>query len=108
MVISEPDENNCVLCVNITDYDVLNDYDDPNIDKSCILLPPSHEFITKPSRVYYEDARVMRINVIEDEIRKRTFIQKPDITDGILIKVQNGCKKTDALPKKLKKYFSLF
>jgi hypothetical protein len=107
MAITDPDANNCVMCVNATECTIEELYDD-EIDKSCILIPGCHDFITKLSRVYYEDARLLDMNVIKNEIRNGNYVEKSDISDNILKKVQKGAEKSDALPKRFREYFELF
>ena len=103
-VLSEPDIEDMVLVVNITD--IKNS--PANSDLSCVLNIGDHPHITKQSVVYYKKAREMRASVILKQLQIKDLSQIEDLPVQTLQKMQDGAKKSKLLPKKFKKYCDLF
>ena len=104
VIVAGPDSNNCYLCVNITSCEIHVEYEDE--DRSCILLPGCHEFITSPSRANYADAVCYEENVILYELKRKGFKQKTSVNTGVLKKLQNGLLISDSLPGKYRRFIS--
>ncbi|MCA6071620.1 MAG: hypothetical protein LE168_04535 [Endomicrobium sp.] len=103
-VLSEPNMDDIVLVVNVTD--VLNV--PACYDKSCVLDIEEHPAITKKSVAYYYASREFRASEILSELSKKELIPEVDLSTPTLLKIQNGAKISKLLPKKLRKYFENF
>lgn len=102
-VLSEPDIEDKVLVVNITDIN-----NPAGIDKSCILNIGDHPRITKKSVVYYKQAIAMSASAILKQFQTKELEQIEDLPEQTLKKMQDGAKKSIFLSIKLKKYFNQF
>jgi hypothetical protein len=104
IVITKPDENDRVLCVNMDSYELAEaEY----IDDSCKLLPGCHKFVTKLTYINYAKAILLSTDEIKEILTNGLFKQYDPVNFGILRQIQRGAKITDALPKKFKPYLSL-
>jgi hypothetical protein len=66
IVITERTADHEAVCINVTD--------ELNIrDKTTQLVPGDHSFITKNSVIYYQSAKVVRLDLAEDAIQNRTW-----------------------------------
>jgi len=102
-VLSEPDIEDKVLVVNITDIN-----NPAGKDTSCILNVGDHPKITKKSVAYYKKAMEMSASVILKKLQTKDLNQIEDLSKQILKKMQDGAKQSKFLPTKFKKYFDLF
>lgn len=96
-VISECGSDDKHLAVNISGIGNRQFY-----DKSCILMPSDLTgYIYKASFIYYEMANELPHNL---DIN----CEKIEISKEVLLKIQDGAKKSKHLPRKFKRYFDLF
>jgi len=104
-IISEPDQDGKVLVVNMTTL-----YNIPGEDHSCILDNGEYHKISKKSYIVYKRAKEINyIKLLNNKIKKLIDIDIKDrISEKVLIKIQEGAKKSPLLPKGLKKYFVYF
>jgi len=105
-VITDPDQDNRVLIVNITSCKRKIHYN--NI---CILLAKEnhHSFITKDSFVHYRKAQEINFLMFLKLQKENKLILKNDISNKLLLIIQDGAKnKKSDLPSKFKKYFDFF
>ena len=77
-------------------------------DRSCILHAGDHSFIKHDSFVNYKYARVISYVQLFNGLNKGLFIRKEDISEEVLIRIQNGARKTKNLKTELKVWFDLF
>ena len=77
-------------------------------DRSCVLYPGDHAFIHHESFVNYKYARVISFQQLFNGINKGLFIRKEDISEDVLIRIQEGARKTRNLKTELKVWFDLF
>jgi len=91
VVISEPDSEGMVVCVNLTDS---NNYP----DSSCHLKVGDHAFITKPSAIMYKKARMWKDADIDDRLVSGKIIQHEDFRPDIIKLVIDGALRSDDLP----------
>ncbi|AKL98041.1 hypothetical protein [Endomicrobium proavitum] len=103
-VLSEPNIDDRVLVVNITDASGVP----AGRDKSCVLNLGEHPAITKKSVAYYFRAIELNASAIISEINKKGINQVEDLSESTLKKIQDGAKRSPLLPNKLKKYFDNF
>ena len=102
-VLSEPDIEDRVLVVNITDIN-----NPAGIDTSCVLDVGDHPKITKKSVVYYKEAKDMIASAILKQLQTKDLEQIEDLSKQTLRKMQDGAKKSIFLQTKLKKHFVNF
>lgn len=60
------------------------------------------------SYIRYENAFDIDYGTLLQEKFKGRIILRDDVADGVLKKIQDGARKSPALPIKFKKYFDLF
>lgn len=90
-VITEPDEGNKVLLVNMTDIDNIS-------DRSCVLTPGDHKTITKKSVVHYGDPIYTKPAILEQAVRHSRKLQVgPNIGDKLIKRIQKGALKSEHL-----------
>jgi hypothetical protein len=97
IIITDPNENDEVLCVNIDSFEIK---DIEEIDKSCLLPMGCHEFIFKPTFVNYADAISLKTEIIKSELRKKIFITREAVSSQILKLIQDGALVSNAFNKK--------
>lgn len=102
-IISDPDENNMVMVVNMTTY-----RNTVREDNSCILNKGEHSQIVHKSFIKYSKSEELNsLKLMQDKLC-RNINFKEDISNTLLIKIQNGAKRSIYLPGKFKKYFNFF
>lgn len=77
-------------------------------DRSCVLHPGDHSFIQHESFVNYKYARVISYIQLFNGLNKGLFIRKEDIAEDVLLRIQEGAKKTKNLKTEFKVWFELF
>jgi hypothetical protein len=103
-VISEPDIEDKVLVVNVTD-----DQNAPaKYDKSCVITRHEYPAITKNSVVFYWRAKELIASTVLVELQTGRIERSDDLSENLLNRIQAGAKTSDFLPDKAKKYFEYF
>ncbi len=102
-VISNLDIDNNVLVVNMTTFKNTG-----REDLSCLLNIDDHPEITNKSYIKYDKAIELGTAKIIELAMKKIIILKKDLDPTVLKRIQEGAKKSRALPGKFKKYFSYF
>lgn len=102
-IISDPDPDKCVLVVNATTY-----YDTGREDTSCLLDNGDHKEIKHPSYIAYNWAEGVNITKLLNDKLNRIIDFKDNLSQGVLIRIQEGAKKTRRLRNEFKKYFQYF
>ncbi len=77
-------------------------------DTSCIIEPGEHSFIKTRSFVNYHYARVLNFTQVFNGLQKGVLVRKEDISEDLLLRIQEGARKSNMLNKKLKVWFELF
>jgi len=72
------------------------------------VVAGGHPFIRDNSYIAYSRSEELKIETIVKLAKDHKIILKPDISDALLGKLQEGAKKSDQLPNKFYKYFSNF
>lgn len=98
VVLTNPNSENRVFCVNVTDIDNI-------VDHSCIIEPSEWNCISKRSAAKYSGYGAIEPIIMDLE----TQFENQDNFFGnasteIVDKIIEGAKKTTALAKKFKKY----
>jgi hypothetical protein len=81
VVITDPDENNQVVIVNLTTKR-------DGSDETVILNSGDHRFITRPTVVNYNDARVAPVSALAEYVRE--YGNDVDLDNEILKQIQAG------------------
>lgn len=102
IIISNPNEDNEFLTVPVDTFK--SDFQ----DKSCIIEQGEHQFITHKSFVNYKYAKVISFAKIFNGLQQGIFIKKEDVSAELLLKIQNGAKKSRNLSNEFKIWFDLF
>lgn len=103
-IISDPDEDDMVMVVNMTTY-----RNTGREDTSCLLDVNDYPYkIKEKSYIKYSKSEELNYKkLIQDNFNKQINFEK-EILDNLLIKIQQGAKKSKYLPEKYKKYFNFF
>ena len=102
-VISIPDENRYMLIVNAS---VLNKTN--KTDNSCILEINDHPLIKRTSFIDYAHTFAENKKYLDILLKDNILKKGESISKDILEKIQNGARKTDALPNKFKRFYQYF
>ncbi len=102
-VISDPDEDNRVMTVNMTKV-----YGTGREDLSCILFPGDHRCITYKSYIRYDLALDLECKKLLNENFSGNIRMEEDASEETLLKIQEGARNSDALPEKFKPFFDYF
>jgi len=100
-VISDPDDEGKVLVVNMTS-------DDGTHDRTCVLVVGDHIEVKHQSVINYIDAINPELNKVQEVVNNDLVDEKNPISKELLVKIQEGAKKSPHLPNKYHKYFNLF
>ena len=102
-IISDPDPDNYVLVVNATTY-----YNTGREDKSCLLNNGDYKKITHPSYIAYHKAEEINITKLLNDKMNRIIDFNDNLSEEVLIRIQEGAKESRLLKNRFKKYFYYF
>lgn len=100
VVLTEPDERDISVCVNVTTQRGLS------CDTTVVLRPEDnpHPFVNSTSVVFYSDAQELDLSLVEDAINsnvRRSGFHKP-CSDQLLRTLQDGLLASPHTPKGIK------
>jgi hypothetical protein len=102
-VISDPDAENKVMIVHMTTI-----YETGREDLSCVLVPGDHHCVKHRSYIRYDNPLVLdRVKILREKFNG-TIQMVEDVTEEILLKIQEGARNNDALPEKFKPFIDYF
>lgn len=87
-----------VIAVNITSIKDGLTYDD-----SCVLHAGEHPFIKHPSYVYYKEAVIYKVELLQQRIKKGEVFIKEDVSDPVFERIIEGFKNSKFVSRKMKK-----
>ena len=102
-VISDPDVDGEMLIVNMTSV-----HDTGREDLSCELYPGDHHCITLKSYIRYKDPLVLNSFELVKAKFSGLYEFENEISDDVLMRIQEGARKSLALPEKFKSFFDYF
>jgi len=104
-IISDPDADRKILTVNMT---TVKNTGRP--DLSCVLYPGDHESVKHPSYIKYDEAfELDSIKLLEAKLKGSSeFRFTEQISEKVLVKIQDGARKSPALPEKFRSFFTYF
>ena len=102
IIITEPEpETHKAACVNITTRQ-------RHSEATVILQPQEHPFITRESVVYYVDAKILDLNLVEEILNKGTTqftcAQHERCSPDLLRRVQQGLLESKLASNRIKEY----
>lgn len=100
-ILTEPNKDNRVLLVNITTHRF-------GKDETCILNVGDHPFIRHKSVVEYSEAIEPKLTQIEKLLETGYSNTPASASDDLLERMQDGARKSPALPSKYTRYFDYF
>ncbi|MBN9309308.1 hypothetical protein [Devosia sp.] len=74
-------------------------------DKTCLVAPGEHEFITKDSFIEYRLSRVLRCDQIEKAVNGWLYTPKPAVSDELLERIRDGIEQSELTPRFVQEYF---
>lgn len=101
--ISEPDIDGTVLVVGMSTLQGTG-----REDLSCVLKPGDHPQVREDSYIRYDRACALSyLKLLQEKVRGE-LTMVADLAPLILARIQNGARKSRALPGKFRKYIPLF
>jgi len=98
VVISDPDENDCIVLVSVTTERAKS-------DTTTRLRPKIHPFIVDPSVIAYNFSKMMSCTQLKKLIELGDAIPKPDACDEIVSRAQDGMQETRRAPREVQECF---
>lgn len=109
VIISKTSLENKVLLVPISSIKPNKYYDNACVlDENDIIADDEKSVLSKPSFIRYQWAQESDIKSIVDKKFSGMYRYKCKITNNILLKIQDGARKSKELAPYLKKYFIFF
>ena len=99
VVVIDADEAGNVVVVPVCSFDPDCDHH----DATCVLEAHEHNYLTRPSFLLYQKARVSTVESIEAQIAQGNIARDADMNGQALLKVRNGVKNSPNTPRKIKK-----
>ena len=92
VVISDPAlDENCVLAVNFTTLR-------PRSDKTCVIHPGEHPFITHDTCVQYLGCQKMKLGTLEEQLNRGQIEKKEPLSPVLLERIRQGITKSIHTP----------
>lgn len=103
VVISRPDSSGLVLCANFSTA-----HRGP-LDRACVVKPGefAYAFIRRLTFVDYSEVKAIDSETIRINLQGRRWTQGDRVPEGLLKKMQNGARNSDALPAKFQRFREL-
>lgn len=99
IVVSDVDNHNNQIVVSVTTLKFESQ------DKSCIIYAGEHEFIDKKSIIDFKRTKIMSSTDILNGVLKGLLIKKEDISEHLLIRIQNALKQSRYVSNDVKALF---
>jgi len=74
----------------------------PHSDSTTILQRGDHPFIQKPSVVFYADARLVPVSLLDKAIQSGSYWSHAPLEANVLARIQAGITQSPMTPKKIK------
>lgn len=78
----------------------------PHSDSTTILQPGEHPFVVRPTVVFYADARLVEVRLLENGLRQGIGRKHERLSAEILHRIQVGLLVSPFTPEKIKRAFS--
>lgn len=75
-------------------------------DRSCVLRPGEHRFLTHESVINYADSKIIDLSVLERALYKNSIKPHDHVSSELLEKVQSFAVESNAIPLKNLKFLS--
>jgi hypothetical protein len=98
VVITDPDQSNCVVLVSITKERARS-------DTMTRIAVKEHPFVTLPSVITYAYSKLMSCAQIEALVACEGATAKEDASEDIVRRAQEGMRETDRAPREVKDFF---
>jgi hypothetical protein len=77
----------------------------PHSDTTTVLRPGEHPFVVRPTVVFYADARLVPVSLLEDGLRRGIARNHEPLSAEILRRIQAGLQASPFTPEKIKRTF---
>ncbi len=98
-----PDVDDTVLTVGMTTY-----YGTGREDTTCVLEPRDHPAVRQKSYIRYDKACAINYRKLLEERYRGLITMNEDLKTEVLLRIQEGARKSPALPRKFLKFFASF
>ncbi len=100
-LITAPDpESGDAIMVNLTTQR-------PHSDTTTIIQPGVHPFVDRPTVVFYADARIVDVKILEEGLRHGPVRQHAALSPELLQRIQAGLFVSRFTPQRIKKAFEV-
>lgn len=79
----------------------------PHSDTTTIIQPGEHSFVDRPTVVFYADARIVDVNLLEGGIHQGLLRQHAALSQELLRRTQSGLVASRFTPRKIKDAFEV-
>jgi hypothetical protein len=98
-----PDVDDTVLTVGMTTF-----HGTGREDTSCILEPGDHPAVKQKSYIRYDKACAINYRGLLEERFRGLITMNDDLKKEVILRIQEGARKSPALPRKFVKFFASF
>ena len=100
-LITAPDpESGDAIMVNLTTQR-------PHSDTTTIIQPGEHPFVDRPTVVFYADARMINVKILEEGLRQSLVRQHAALSGELLQRIQKGLFVSRFTPNKIETAFKI-
>jgi hypothetical protein len=98
IAVTDSSADDCVVLVSVTTQRSRS-------DTMTRLTPGDHPFITAPSVITYAYTKLLVCSHIEAMIASGDITVKPDASERVVRRAQEGLRETDRAPQEVKEFF---
>jgi hypothetical protein len=99
VICNDPDPQGDVLIVSISSVTAAAH------DKTCVLQSYEHDFLQRPSYVYYAKAQTVSAATLMNGVNQQIIVVHSNMNAQAFLRVTNGICRSPHTPRKIKKYF---
>lgn len=81
--VTAPDKDGKVLCVPVGSYE-------DGMDNTCLLNKGDHDYVNKPSMIYYGHAKIMQASTIVQKINGKKYEHWEDVKQEVFARITKG------------------
>jgi len=92
-------EDNKILLVNVSSINMETYH-----DETCILNAGDHPFITHPSYIRYDKARIEPVQKIEDAVQRSIFFPRGILSEAVFVRVVQGFRDSPRVARNILRF----
>ncbi len=95
MILTNPDSHDRVVLTNFSTSR-------PSSDKSCVVSPTEHPWLSRESIVSFQDARIRTIGELEAADKMGVLRHNSPLSGRLLSRIRHAALKSNRCPRKVK------